>query len=151
MKKMLKSLLAVVLVVAICFAFAGCKIVVVDGEWTCNKMRATVSYTNAEVDLLQFGGNLELVLNDDESMTIKGFIPPAYPFDGYYANINDSGKWSLDGETVTLDGTDKYTLTWDNNKLVLEITKEYADPAEMVGGKAATLTIRCEFVPKTEK
>ena len=149
MKKLLKSVLALTLVLAITFAFVGCKVVKADGEWTCNKMRAAVSYTNAEVDLLQFGGNIELVLNENETMTIKGFIPPAYPFADYYAEIDDSGKWSLDGETVTLDGKDDYTLTWENGKLVYTITKVMFDPDEDVDGDEATVTITCEFVSKT--
>ena len=147
MKKLFKTVLALTMVLAICFAFAGCKVVVAEGEWQCNKMRATFSYVDAEVDLLQFGGNMTIVLNDDNTMTIKGHIPAALPFDGYFANIDDSGKWSLDGDVITLDGANDYNLTWDNNKLIYTFDKQYADPDKMVGGKAATVTFTLEFIP----
>lgn len=147
MKKLFKTVLALTMVLAICFAFAGCKVVVAEGEWQCSKMRATFSYVDAEVDLLQFGGNMTIVLNDDNTMTIKGHIPAALPFDGYFANIDDSGKWSLDGDVITLDGANDYNITWDNNKLIYTFDKQYADPDQMVGGKAATVTFTLEFIP----
>ena len=149
MKKLLKSVLALTLVLAITFAFAGCKVVMADGEWTCNKMRATVSYADIEVDLLQFGGNMEIVLNDDDTMTIKGYIPSAAYLVGYSDVIDDSGKWSLDGDVITLDGAKDYQLTWDNNKLIYTFDKVYGKPDNMVGGKAATVTYTLEFIPKT--
>ena len=151
MKKLLKSVLALTLVLAITFAFAGCKIVMVEGEWTCNKMRSTVSYAKTEVDLLQLGGNLELVLNEDGTMSFEGYIPPSMPFAGHSKNIKESGNWSLDGEIVKLDGKNDYELTWDNNKLIYTIEVELIDPDVTVDGNGAKLTIVCEFIPKVEK
>ena len=149
MKKLLKSVLALTLVLAITFAFAGCKVVRAEGSWTCNKMRATASYADVEVDLLQFGGNMQIVLNDDETMSVKGYIPSAAFIGGFGEVIEDSGKWSLDGDVITLDGAEKYTLTWDNNKLIYTFDVVYSNPADMVGGKAATVTYTLEFVPVT--
>ena len=38
MKKFVKSILALTLVLAISFAFAGCKIVIIEGKWTATEM-----------------------------------------------------------------------------------------------------------------
>ena len=142
MKKFLKSILTLSLVLAICFAFAGCKIVRAEGTWVCNKMTGTLSYTQEKADLLQLGGNMTIVLGEDGSMTIKGNIPTHNP-----DSVDESGTWELDGTTITLKGENTRTIEWNNNKLIYTIEQPVAPGSDEI---TATRTFVLEFVPEAK-
>ena len=150
MKKFLKSVLTLGLVLAITFAFAGCKIVQADGTWVCNKMKATVSYTNATVDLMQWGGEIELTLDEDGSMQIAGYIPAVTPYSDVMYVFADNGTWKLDGTTITLNGGEQRKLEWNNNKIIYTVEQILNDPDENTEGDEAKITIVCELVPVAE-
>ena len=143
MKKFVKSVLALTLVLAITFAFAGCKIVMPEGKWVCSKMKATFSHNDTTVDLVQLGGEMQLDINEDGTFEFAGFVPAALPYTTYTEVVADSGSWSVDKTTVVLDGTKNYEIGWAIGKLTYT-TQQQISP------DGATVTIVCEMVLSAE-
>jgi len=118
MKKLFRSIVVLALIFSTVFAFAGCKIINVEGTWMCNKMTKTTSYSNTTTDLMQYGSKMTLVLNEDGSMQVDLYAPlSGIMGEGFV----DQGEWTLDGTTVKLDGNIDRELEWKNDKLILVI------------------------------
>lgn len=138
MKKVKKSLLAVLLGLPLVIAFASCDKLSNDeelllGNWEYQSIDVVRTGTDSDTSFTETGGYAlyrDLQFNEDrtakvEIMNIAGVNPPDY-------NITEF-TWSLDnkGETLTLTNKDWGTISWNvkilsYNVLKFQVTERYS-------------------------
>ena len=139
MKKVKKSLLAVLLGLPLVIAFASCDKLSNDeelllGNWEYQSIDVVRTGTDSDTSFTETDGYAlyrNLQFNDDrtakvEIMNIAGVNPPDY-------NITEF-NWSLDnkGETLTLSNKEGYTVSWNvkilsYNVLKFQVTERYSN------------------------
>ena len=139
MKKFVKSILALTLVLAITFAFVGCKIVILEGKWTATEMTIE-AYVYADesqekvvmetkVDLVNAGAKFVVEVKEDGKGHVVFSLPEDTGFVPVENNLDKDITWSEKDGNITINFGDE-TLELENNntgKLVFQQTEESPD------------------------
>ena len=104
MKKLLKTMLALTLVLAMSFAFAGCKIVIIEGNWTATEMTVE-NYlyvddsqekvvSQMKVDLIAAGVDFDVQIKEDGKFSYSYVMPELANVGFFELNEQGEGSWS---------------------------------------------------------
>lgn len=140
MKKFVKSILALTLVLAISFAFAGCKIVILEGKWTATEMTVeTYVYADdsqekaiaeTKVNLINAGAQFVVDIKENGKGHASLSVPGVDGFLSEEMNFDQDVTWSEKDGVVTVDFGNGEKLELENNntgKLVYQLTQEGED------------------------
>ena len=143
MKKFVKSILALTLVLAISFAFAGCKIVIIEGKWTATEMTVeqyiyaddTQEKTIVETKANMINAGAQFVVEIKEGGTghASFLLPETEGFLGFEMEFDQDITWTEKDGKVVVDMGDGDTLELENNntgKLVFQQTEENEDKTQ---------------------
>ena len=143
MKKFVKSILAFTLVLAISFAFAGCKIVIIEGKWTATEMTVeqyiyaddTQEKTIVETKANMINAGAQFVVEIKEGGTghVSFLLPETEGFLGFEMEFDQDITWTEKDGKVVVDMGDGDTLELENNntgKLVFQQTEEKEDKTQ---------------------
>ena len=148
MKKFVKSILALTLVLAISFAFAGCKIVIIEGKWTATEMTVeqyiyaddtqekTIVETKA--NLLNAGAQFVVEIKEGGTGHASFLLPETEGFLGFEMEFDKDITWIEKDGKVVVDMGDGDTLELENNntgKLVFQQTEENEDKTQKMDVK----------------
>lgn len=113
MKKFVKSILALTLVLAISFAFAGCKIVILEGKWTATEytVEKYVYADDEQTKIVSYTTEYPLEIGAQISFEIK---------DGGTCVIQQSDYVEVDGKFF-VTAVDTYNGTWKQTEKGVEI------------------------------
>ena len=132
MKKLFKTMLALTLVIAMSFALAGCKIVIIEGNWTATEMTVE-NYiyvdgsqekiiSKTQVDLIAAGAVFEVEIEEDGECNYRFVVPEIAGLGIFAFSEQGEGSWSKndDGDIELTLGTDESVVFENNNTGKLE-------------------------------
>ena len=145
MKKFVKSVLALTLVLAISFAFAGCKIVILEGKWTATEMTVEnyiyvddsqeKAIVETKVDLVNAGAQFVVDIKEDGKGHVNFSFPEIEGFLGVEMSFDQDITWENKDGVVVVDMGEGNKLELENNntgKLVYQQTEESEDKTQKV-------------------
>ena len=142
MKKLFKTMLALTLVVAMSFALAGCKIVIIEGNWTATEMTVeNYVYVDGsqekvisqiQVDLIAAGAVFDVKIKENGKCDYSFVVPEIAGLGIFEFSEQGEGSWSKndDGDIELTLGTDELasdSMVFANNntgKLEYKIVEE---------------------------
>lgn len=143
MKKFVKAVLALSLVLAISFAFAGCKIIITEGKWTATEMTVeTYVYADASqekiisetnINLINAGAQFVIDIKEKGKGHASFSVPGVDGFFGEEMNFDQDVTWSEKDGIIVVDFGDGDKLELENNntgKLVYQLTQESEDKTQ---------------------